>query len=55
MPFRTSPAGTPMWSVISMLITGGANHTALDRLRPAAAWHRRRNLAEATRDRTPLR
>ncbi|MDV9168640.1 hypothetical protein R6V09_00590 [Streptomyces sp. W16] len=51
-PFRTSPAGTPMWSVISMLITDGANHTALDRTRPAAAGRRRRVLAEAARGRT---
>ncbi|MER6085441.1 hypothetical protein [Streptomyces sp. NPDC001833] len=51
-PFRTTPAATPMWSVISMILTDGANHTALDRARKAAAPRRRRIWAEAARGRT---
>ncbi|WP_089107771.1 hypothetical protein [Streptomyces hyaluromycini] len=50
--FRISAAGTPMWSVISLLITDGANHTALDAGRREAAPRRRRILAEAARGRT---
>ncbi|MFE1197245.1 hypothetical protein ACFW6E_31520 [Streptomyces olivaceoviridis] len=44
--FRTSPAGTPMWSVISLLITDGTNEHALGPSRKSAASRRRRVLAE---------
>ncbi|MGW3240343.1 hypothetical protein [Streptomyces olivaceus] len=50
--FRTSPAGTPMWSVISLLITKGANEDALGASRSAAASRRRRVLSEAACGRT---
>ncbi|MET9176421.1 hypothetical protein ABZX64_36190 [Streptomyces misionensis] len=50
--FRTSPAGTPMWSVISLLITDGTNEHALGTSRPSATARRRRVLTEAARGRT---
>ncbi|MFH9090880.1 hypothetical protein [Streptomyces sp. NPDC017673] len=50
--FRTSPAGTPLWSVISLLITDGTNETALGASRSSAGARRRRVLAEAARGRT---